>query len=157
MHGDSFQFSGNSIQGKKRIIKKRLVLKLFLNLAQKYWMHCNFRTFGILIYSPLYQISIWDQNRVIVYGNGNLLQYSCLENPMGRGTWVTVHWVAKSQTWLSDWAYMEMWGKKETSRTLEDSGPCTRKIMELPFFLAHRWTLSISPIIYQYMLIFPMN
>ena len=32
-------------------------------------------------------------------GNGNPLQYSCLENPMGRGAWrVTVHWVAKSRT-----------------------------------------------------------
>ena len=36
-------------------------------------------------------------------GNGYPLQYSCLENPMDRGTWkATVHGVAKSQTWLSD-------------------------------------------------------
>ena len=29
-------------------------------------------------------------------GNGNLLQYSCLENPMDRGTWqVTVYGVTK--------------------------------------------------------------
>ena len=34
-------------------------------------------------------------------GHGNPLQDSCLENPMDRGTWqVTVHRVAKSQTWL---------------------------------------------------------
>ena len=31
-------------------------------------------------------------------GNGNPLQYSCLENSMNRGTWATVHEVAKSQT-----------------------------------------------------------
>ena len=32
-------------------------------------------------------------------GNGNPLQYSCLENPMDRGGWkVTVHGVAKSRT-----------------------------------------------------------
>ena len=32
-------------------------------------------------------------------GHNNLLQYSCLENPMDRGTWqATVHRVAKSQT-----------------------------------------------------------
>ena len=32
-------------------------------------------------------------------GNGNPLQYSCLENPMDRGAWwATVHRVAKSQT-----------------------------------------------------------
>ena len=32
-------------------------------------------------------------------GNSNPLQYSCLENPMGRGAWwATVHGVSKSQT-----------------------------------------------------------
>ena len=31
-------------------------------------------------------------------GNGNPLQYSCLENPMDRGAWqATVHGVANSQ------------------------------------------------------------
>ena len=35
-------------------------------------------------------------------GNGNLLQYTCLENPMDRGAWQTrVHGVAKSQPQLS--------------------------------------------------------
>ena len=35
--------------------------------------------------------------------NGNLLQYSCLENPMDRRVWrAPVHGVAKSQTQLSD-------------------------------------------------------
>ena len=34
-------------------------------------------------------------------GNGNPLQYSCLENPMDRGAWwATVHGVAKSRTQL---------------------------------------------------------
>ena len=38
-------------------------------------------------------------------GNDNLLQYSCLENPMDRSAWwATVHGVAKSWTWLSYWA-----------------------------------------------------
>ena len=36
-------------------------------------------------------------------GNGNPLQYSCLENPMEGGAWwATVHGVEKSQTRLSD-------------------------------------------------------
>ena len=36
-------------------------------------------------------------------GNGNPLQYSCLENPMDRGAWqATVHGVAKSRTQLRD-------------------------------------------------------
>ena len=35
-------------------------------------------------------------------GNGNPLQYSCLENPMDRGGWwATVHGVAKSQAQFS--------------------------------------------------------
>ena len=36
-------------------------------------------------------------------GNGNSLQYSCLENPMdGEAGYAMVHGVAKSQTRLSD-------------------------------------------------------
>ena len=43
--------------------------------------------------------------------NGNPLQYSCLENCMNRGAWrTTVHGVAKSQTRLSNWAFMRIVG-----------------------------------------------
>ena len=35
-------------------------------------------------------------------GNGNLLQYSCLENPRQRNPVATVHRVTESQTRLSD-------------------------------------------------------
>ena len=39
-------------------------------------------------------------------GNGNLLQYSCLENPMDGGTWwAAVHGVAKSWARLSDFTF----------------------------------------------------
>ena len=39
-------------------------------------------------------------------GNGNPLQYSCLENPMdGGGWWATVNGVAKSRTRLSDFNF----------------------------------------------------
>ena len=39
-------------------------------------------------------------------GNGNPLQYSCLENPMDGGTWqATVHGVVMSQTRLSDFTF----------------------------------------------------
>ena len=41
-------------------------------------------------------------------GNGNPLQYSCLENPKDKGAWqATVHGVAKNQTRLSDFTF---WG-----------------------------------------------
>ena len=39
-------------------------------------------------------------------GNGNPLQYSCLENPMDRGAWwATVHRVTKSWIWLSNFTF----------------------------------------------------
>ena len=40
-----------------------------------------------------------DSGRCPGGGNGDPLQYSCLENPMDRGAWrATVHRVPKSQT-----------------------------------------------------------
>ena len=43
--------------------------------------------------------SIPGSGRSLGGGNGNPLQYSCLENPMDRGAWwATVHRVAESQT-----------------------------------------------------------
>ena len=67
---------------------------------------------------------------------GNLLQYSCLRNPMDTGVWwATVHGVAKSQTQLSTWytpmpvclpgeflgqrglAGYSPWGRKESDTT----------------------------------------
>ena len=39
-------------------------------------------------------------------GNGNPLQYSCLENPMDRGTWsAAVHLVPKSRTRLGNFTF----------------------------------------------------
>ena len=39
-------------------------------------------------------------------GNGNPLQYSCLENPMDGGAWwATVHGVAKGRRRLSDFTH----------------------------------------------------
>ena len=39
-------------------------------------------------------------------GDGTLLQYSCLENPMdGAAWWAAVHGVAKSRTQLSDFTF----------------------------------------------------
>ena len=39
-------------------------------------------------------------------GNGNPLQYSCLENPMGGGAWwAAVHGVTQSRTQLSNFTF----------------------------------------------------
>ena len=40
-------------------------------------------------------------------GNGNALQYSCQENPMGGGAWqAIVHGVTKSHTRLSNFTFI---------------------------------------------------
>ena len=45
-------------------------------------------------------------------GNGNPLQYSCLENPMDGGAWwAAVHGVAKSRARLSDFTFTH-WRRK---------------------------------------------
>ena len=44
-------------------------------------------------------VSISGSGRSPGGGNGNPLQYSCLENPVDKGAWwVTVHGVTKNQT-----------------------------------------------------------
>ena len=59
---------------------------------------------------PAYNVgdpgSIPGLGRSLREGNDNPLWYSCLENPMDRGTWwAIVHGVAKSWTWLSDFHF----------------------------------------------------
>ena len=57
-------------------------------------------------------------------GNGNPLQYSCLENPMGRGAWwATAHGVAKSRTWLSDFSSFtsSRWGSPKSLYTVPET------------------------------------
>ena len=50
--------------------------------------------------------SIPESGRFPGEGNGNPLQYSCLENPMGGGAWwAAVHAVTKSLTQLSEFTF----------------------------------------------------
>ena len=52
---------------------------------------------------PAYNVGDLGLNPGLGEGNGNPLQYSCLENPMDGGAWwATVHRLAKSRTRLSD-------------------------------------------------------
>ena len=51
-------------------------------------------------------------------GNGNPLQWSCLETSMDRGAWrAAVHGVAKSWTWLRDWTELS-WAGNHASISL---------------------------------------
>ena len=54
----------------------------------------------MLVYILLLKFLILDMSSV-GEGNGTLLQYSCLENPMDGGAWkAAVHGVADGRTWL---------------------------------------------------------
>ena len=56
-----------------------------------------------VIQEPQKTVSVPGSGRSPEEGNGNPLQYSCLENLMGRGAWqAIVYGVTKSMTQLSD-------------------------------------------------------
>ena len=54
------------------------------------------------LYKILLQNYIGVCSSFIGEGNGNPLQYSCLENPVDRGAWRAADGLGKSQTWLND-------------------------------------------------------
>ena len=74
----------------------------------------------------------WHNNLVLTSflageGNGNPLQYSCLENPMDGGAWWTaVHGVAKSQTGLSDFTFTFHFHALEKEMATHSSVPAWR-------------------------------
>ena len=54
----------------------------------------------------MYGCESWTKKKADGEGNGNPLQYSCLENPMDGGAWwATVHGVAKNWIGLSDFTF----------------------------------------------------
>ena len=94
----------------------------------------------LLIFSPVYgdsdgkestcnagdQSSIPRSGRSPGEGNGNPLQYSCMENSTGRGAWQTTdHGVTKS--WLSGYEFEQTPGDSEEQGSLACCGPWGRK------------------------------
>ena len=75
-------------------------------------------------------------------GNGNPLQYSCLENPMDQGVrWATVHGVTKSQTQLSDFTSLHY--PRTEAFILPTSGNVGNwRVCKQLLKLHHSWTLS---------------
>ena len=69
----------------------------------------SLRIFHSLLWSKSKALVVVSKAEVDVFlreGNGSLLQYSCLENPMDRRAWwAAVHRVAKSRTPLSDFTF----------------------------------------------------
>ena len=91
-------------------------------------------------------------------GNGNPLQYSCLENSMDWVAWcATVHGVAKSRTQLSNFtfAFPELWGDEMSSSgiageevraflTLSARLPCSFPLSKQPFWDSQYKGVKIS-------------
>ena len=66
-------------------------------------------------------------------GNGNPLQYSCLENSMDRGAWgATVHGITRSQTQLSNFTSPSL------SKNFEQLNPCFKTKLLWLFFSESR-------------------
>ena len=67
--------------------------------------------------------------------HGNPLQYSCMETPMDRGTWLaTVHGVAKSRTWPSTHTH-RAWVTNELSPERSILRPSSHILVEREIFL----------------------
>ena len=69
-------------------------------------------------------------------GNDHSLQFSCLGNPMDRGAWgVTVHGVAKSLPWLSDW----------TTTTISDVEHLSHAVLAISMSSLKKCIFRLSP------------
>ena len=91
-------------------------------------------------------------------GNGNLFQYSCLNNPMDREAWrATVHGVAESQTKLSNWTqahirtdcihrelYSVFYGDLNGKEILKRGDTCV-SIADSPCFIVHTQHSNYTP------------
>ena len=67
-------------------------------------------------------------------GHGNSLQYSCLENPMFRGSWwAVVHRVTKTQTGLKQLSNAHLMGHPPQSSQMFFSAltPCLEPLLSL--------------------------
>ena len=70
------------------------------------WVAFTYLCHEIIIIWYDWPYKLWKPNSILREGNGNPLQYSCLENSMDGGAWqAEVHGVTKSQTWLSDFTF----------------------------------------------------
>ena len=82
--------------------------------------------------SVVKKICLLMQGRSPGRGSGNLLQYSCLENPTDRAAWwASVHEVAKSWTWLSLHVVQPFWWVTQSFWV----SPCIQVIQILFVFL----------------------
>ena len=95
----------------------------------------------------------WHSAFFIEEGNGNLLQYSCVENPMDRGAWwAIVHWVTNSRTQLKRLSMQpSLWSISHICTwILEKTITLTRqivvsKVMSLLFHMLSSFIIAFLP------------
>ena len=94
--------------------KQNLLLEVFCShtnaVSDSLQQSINYEIFNTIIKLVLFQMVFLTTFTIVQAklgeGNGNPLQYSCLENPMGGGAWqAAVHGVTKSRTQLSDFTF----------------------------------------------------
>ena len=109
------------------------------------WVERGFENREVQVWSPKVGTALRNNRCTpIGEGNGNPLQYSCLENPMDGGAWwAAVHGVVKSRTRLSDFTFTFHFHalEKETgthSSTLAWRIPGTVEPGGLPSMGSHR-------------------
>ena len=90
-------------------------------------------------------------------GNGNPLQYSCLENPMDGGAWwATVHGVTKRWTRLSDFT-LKAYIKKAECRGIDAFELwCWRRLLRVPWTARRSNQSILKEISIEYSLEEPM-
>jgi len=82
-------------------------------------------------------------------GNNNPFQYSCLENSMDRGAWwATVHGVAKSRIWLSNWAHTFKHSLKQCLNKLSSIYVLKGVILCFQFLICYR---QLHPIVCDFL------
>ena len=101
----------------------------FSKIANIYWTLASLVAQRLKCLPPMREtwVQIPGSGRSPGEGNGNPLQYSCLENPMDWGAWwVAVHGVTKSRTRLSDF-------------TLLYNVPANYHFLLIPFWVLTEW------------------
>ena len=105
--GDSFQPRARCFENQLRLFHDVNEHLLLVTLPVNVWV-CFFLIFTMWTTkaSPHTVVRrIIRDNASNGEGNGNPLQYSCLENPVDRAWWAAVYKVAQSRTWLSDFTF----------------------------------------------------
>ena len=107
-----YNFVINIVCWKSKYFKSResYMCALCINKKRVMWVFMDFPGGSVVKNLPANvgdAGSIPGAGRFLRVGNGNSLQYSCLRNPMDKGTWqATVHGAAKGQT---HWATEHTW------------------------------------------------